>query len=234
MIENYSYRKLAVALLLTTSLSASAQETKTSSTVDSNFVFSHYTERSAYFKALPKTMKRPVVFLGNSITEAGRWNDILPGQSIVNRGISGDISYGILARLDEVISLKPRKVFLLIGVNDLKREIPAKLIIENYRKIVERLRKESPRTKIYLQSVLPVNPEVLVESFKNVSNSDISILNEELLEIAKRGKASYVNLHEVYSDEKGFLRKEHTPDGIHLHLAAYPLWVNYLKYKKYL
>ncbi len=234
MMGKSTYRILAMSLLLISSLSTYAQEKSLETTVDSNYVFSHYTERIAYFKELPQTMIKPIVFLGNSIIEVGRWSDILPGQSVVNRGISGDISYGILARLEEIISLYPKKVFLLIGVNDLKREIPTKLIIENYRRIVEKLKKESPKTKVYLQSVLPINPDVLIEAFNRVSNQDIAVLNEGLVDIAKSGKATYVNLHEVFSDEKGFLKEEHTPDGIHLHLASYPLWITYLKNKKYL
>lgn len=233
-MKKEKYRSLAIALLITISLSAHAQENNATAPIDSNYVFSHYTERSAYFKALPRTMKKPVVFLGNSITEAGRWNDIMPGKSIINRGISGDISYGVLARLDEVISLKPKRLFLLIGVNDLKRKIPIELIIENYRKITEKLAEESPKTKVYLQSVLPINTDLLIESFKNVSNADIVLLNEGLLAIANEGKASYVNLHEVFADENGLLKKEVTPDGIHLHLTAYPLWITYLQNKKYL
>ena len=228
------YISLTMAFFMMISLVASAQPSERATTVDSNYVFSHYTERLAYFKVLPRTMKKPVVFLGNSITEAGRWNDILPGQSLVNRGISGDISYGVLARLDEIISLNPKKVFLLIGVNDLKREIPTELIIENYRKITEKLTRESPKTKIYLQSVLPVNSEVLIEAFNKVSNADIALLNEGLRDVAKRGNATYVNLHEVFADENGLLKKQYTPDGIHLHLTAYPLWITYLKTKKYL
>jgi len=202
--------------------------------VDSNYVFSHYTERLQYFESLPRT-KKAIVFLGNSLTEAGRWNDILPGRPVINRGISGDISFGVVARLDEVLSHKPAKVFLMIGVNDLKRNVPTGHIIENYKRIVARIRKDSPKTEIYLNSVLPVNPDILIESFHAVKNADIAVLNEALEALASENKkTTFVDLHPVVADERGYLREAITPDGIHLEVAAYVPLVAYLKQLKVL
>lgn len=202
--------------------------------IDSNYIFSGYTERLEYFKEIPRQTKKPVVFLGNSITEAGRWSDMLPGKPVLNRGISGDISFGVVARMDEIVSLKPSKVFLLIGVNDLKREIPTKYIIQNYKAIVKRLRQELPKTKIYLQSVLPVNNELLIDAFKSVDNRNIALLNDALESMSDEKKVIYVNLHKVFADANGELKPSVTPDGIHLHLPAYTHWVEFLKTKKYL
>ncbi|MFC3196102.1 GDSL-type esterase/lipase family protein [Parapedobacter deserti] len=197
--------------------------------VDSNYVFSQYTERVQYFQSLPRT-KKAIVFLGNSLTEAGRWSDILPGRPVINRGISGDISYGVIARLDEVLSHKPAKIFLMIGVNDLKRDVPPGYIIENYKRMVARIRKDSPKTVIYLNSVLPVNPDILIEPFKAVKNEDISVLNAALKVIASENKKTiFVDLNPVVADERGYLRNEITPDGIHLEVAAYVPLVAYLK-----
>ena len=39
--------------------------------------------------------------------------------TLVNRGISGDFTNGVLARLEEITHYKPKAIFLLIGVNDL-------------------------------------------------------------------------------------------------------------------
>ena len=61
-----------------------------------------------------------IVFLGNSIIEAGEnWNEKFGVDNIVNRGISGDFTEGILVRLDEIIYYKPLAVFILIGINDI-------------------------------------------------------------------------------------------------------------------
>lgn len=201
-------------------------------TIDSNYVFSGYTEQLAQFRKMP-TLPQAIVFVGNSLTDAGRWNDILPEFPVLNRGISGDISYGVFARLDEILRHKPEKLFLMIGVNDLKRNIPTANIIDNYSKIVSRIKRESPHTKIYLNSILPINPDKLLESFRAVKNTDVAILNGGLRQISeKESNVTFVNLHEVFADKQGNLRAEVTPDGIHLEVSAYVELVNYLKQVK--
>ena len=78
-----------------------------------------------YKKLIEEFKKEPldfgdIVFLGNSITAGGKdWSERLNQPNIKNRGIGGDVTEGVLARLDELIYFKPRTVFLLIGINDL-------------------------------------------------------------------------------------------------------------------
>lgn len=204
---------------------AHAQE----STVDSNYVFSGYTEKMELFNKMP-IRKGAIIFVGNSLTDAGRWSDIVPELPILNRGISGDISFGVVARLDEIIRHQPQKVFLMIGVNDLKRGVPTSYIIANYKKIVERIQKESPKTKIYLNSILPINESQLIEPFRAVKNTDVAQLNAALKNISLSKKnVKYVDLHQVVADKQGQLREDLTPDGIHLEVAAYIEVVDYLK-----
>src|SRR5258708_3619159 len=79
--------------------------------------------------AVEKFRKEPVVtekiiFLGNSITEGGNWKNLLKDSTAINRGISGDITFGILYRIDDVIRRQPAKVFLLIGINDISKGDP--------------------------------------------------------------------------------------------------------------
>ena len=221
------YVLFGLMLSLATASGASAQS------VDSTYDNSHYKERQELFATLP-VQKKAVVFLGNSITEAGKWNEILPGKPVQNRGISGDNTFGVLARLPQIVAAKPAKIFLLIGVNDLKREVPVDVIINNYRRMVDMVKKGSPRTKLYLQSVLPVNDTILIEPFRKVTNANVAKLNEALQQLAKDNGYAYVNLHEPFADEKGQLKRKDTPDGLHLKIGAYTIWVNYLRSKKYL
>ncbi|RPD40889.1 GDSL-type esterase/lipase family protein [Chitinophaga barathri] len=218
---------IIAALALLAASSAYAQQ------MDSSYDNTHYKERMALFATLP-AQKKTIVFLGNSITEAGKWNDILPGMPVQNRGISGDVTFGVLARLPQIIAGKPAKVFLLIGVNDLKRGTPVDVIVRNYERITDMLKAGSPKTKIYLQSVLPVNDSILVEGFKKVTNANVALVNEGLQRIAREKGCTYVNLHEVFADARGQLKIEETPDGLHLRVGSYPAWVNYLRSKKYL
>lgn len=201
--------------------------------IDSSFDNAHYRERMALFATLP-AQKNAIVFLGNSITEAGEWNDILPGKPVQNRGISGDVTYGVLNRLPQIIAARPAKIFLLIGVNDLKRGTPVNVVARNIERAAEMIKAGSPKTKVYLQSVLPVNDTALAEGFKKVTNARVTLLNEAIQKIAEKKRCVYVNLHEVFADAKGQLQIEETPDGLHLRVGSYPAWVRYLQNKKYL
>lgn len=198
------------------------------SAVDTTFENSHYKQRMVFFNEI-STRKKAIVFLGNSITEAGDWADIVPEKYILNRGISGDVSFGVIARLNELLAKKPSKIFLVIGVNDLKRGIPKDVIVQNYRKIVNHIKQRSPKTELLLQSVLPINESLLIDHFKAVKNEDIQDLNSALQEIARENSLHYVDLWNVLADEQGQLKAHFTPDGVHLKPIAYVTWVKYLK-----
>jgi len=118
-----------------------------------------YASRLAQFEREPVATGR-VVFLGNSITQGGDWPRLTGDSTAVNRGIGGDVTFGVRARLDEVIRRRPSKLFLLIGVNDVSKDIPEPVIAANVRAIVEAVRAGSPETAVYVQSVLPLNPAV--------------------------------------------------------------------------
>ena len=224
--------KRFLTLLLLLALAGNAFAQKVVPT-DSSYANGYYMQRLEFFRKMPDQMDE-IVFLGNSITEQGEWQELIPAQAVVNRGISGDVSFGVLARLDEVLQSQPRQLMVMIGVNDLKRGTPTEAIAANYRKMVERIRRESPQTMLYLQSVLPVNEEILIPAFKKVSNQQVNELNKALQALSRQKKVKYVNLHEVFADANGQLKRELTTDGIHLRMPAYILWVDYLKKQTYL
>ncbi|RZK44178.1 MAG: GDSL family lipase [Pedobacter sp.] len=211
------------------SASANAQAVK----IDSSYNNTYYQGRMELFVSLPQP-SNAIVFLGNSITERGMWHELLPGKVIMNRGIGGDNTFGVLARNKAIVSSKPNKVFLLIGINDIGRSLPVEVIADNYEKIVKEFIKGSPKTTLYLQSVLPMNDEILKAAYLKNKGHLITQLNEKIMDIAKRHKLTFVNLHDVFNDGKGNLKPELTADGIHINPKAYVLWVDYLKKKKYL
>ena len=105
-----------------------AQVTQPTNT-DSQYT-TYYRQRVSLFRILPQT-KGDIIFLGNSITDGGEWTEMFNDLKVKNRGISGDISAGVLNRLDEVYQRFPDKVFLLIGINDLARNISPDSIVKN-------------------------------------------------------------------------------------------------------
>ena len=206
---------------------------QTAEVVDSSYNNNYYVERVKYFDSL-HPFKKSIVFLGNSITEVGAWAEVLPGKQVINRGISGDNSWGVYARLDQVLALKPRKIFLLIGVNDIKRGTPASYIANNYERIAAKVKAVSPHTTLYFQSVLPVTEPVLASIYAKITNSRIRALNDSLKLVAAKYNCPYIDLHPVFVDDNGQLKRELTTDGLHLKQFAYILWADYLKTKKYL
>lgn len=196
--------------------------------VDSSYINSHYTLRLDFFRKMPN-QKKEIVFLGNSITEGGRWQELIHKKHVINRGISGDVTYGILARIDEVLASKPAKIFLLCGVNDMKRGTPNTVILANFKRIIKEVRVQSPRTELFIQSLLPVNEEMLPSSYVNVRNTKINDLNNNLKMLCGQEGVTYLDLHPAFADQQGSLRKELSIDGLHLRQASYILWANYLK-----
>lgn len=196
--------------------------------IDSSYANAHYLQRLEFFNQMPN-QKNEIVFLGNSITEGGKWQELIPKKNVVNRGISGDVTYGVIARMGEILAAKPGKIFILIGINDMKRGTPQEIILNNYRKIIRRIKEQSPATKIYVQSILPVHTAMLPASYAKLSNAAILEMNVQLKNICKAEQLNYVNLHEVFAAADGELKKELTIDGLHLKSAAYILWADYLK-----
>jgi lysophospholipase L1-like esterase len=200
---------------------------------DSTFRPNNYDLKAEQFKAFPNSGK-DIIFLGNSITAGTDWMELLGRTDVRNRGISGDITFGVLQRLDEVTEGKPAKVFILIGINDISRNIPDSVIVGNYQKIIQRIKKESPSTKIYFQTLLPVNNEFT--AFKNHYNKDEHILyvNASLKVIGVKEKITVIDLYQHFLDAQNKLDKKYTIDGLHLNTAGYQVWADLLKKNKYL
>jgi lysophospholipase L1-like esterase len=220
----------SLVLLAGASLSTLAQEKVV---IDSSYNNGHYRNRLEFFRLMPD-QKKEIVFVGNSITEMGEWQELLPGRPVVNRGISGDVTYGILARIDEVLSSRPAKIFILSGVNDLKRGIPVDTIAKTFERILVRMKMGSPKTKVFVESVLPVNESMLAAQYKKLSNKLVSDLNMRLRALADKYGYTFVDIAPALADENGQLKKENTQDGLHLWPAAYIKWVSLLKEKGYL
>lgn len=199
---------------------------------DTTYRPAKYKELVQKFEA-EQVSKKDYVFLGNSITAGADWGKLLNLTKAKNRGISGDITFGVLERLQEVIDRKPQKVFVLIGINDISRNIPDSLILRNYKQIVERIRKGSKKTKIYFYTLLPVNASF--EKFKNHYGKDehILYLNSEIRKFnAKNVKV--IDLYPAFLDSNNKLRAELTKDGLHLLPAGYKVWADLLQQGGYL
>ena len=189
----------------------------------------HYTKRVALFKKQPVVTGK-VIMLGNSITEGGNWKKLLKDSSVINRGISGDVTFGVINRLDDIVKRKPSKVFLLIGINDLSRNTPYEVILENLFSIVAKIRAGSPKTQIYVQSILPTN-----ETFKNFlpnfkgKESGIITVNTQLGRYGEKMNYVFIDLHTKFLDATGKMDGKYVTDGLHLNPLGYQHWVSILQ-----
>ncbi|AKQ46563.1 sialate O-acetylesterase [Rufibacter radiotolerans] len=235
MTTNQVLRPLFIFFFLLTGTVTFAQTETLEKTAkyDSTYRPAAYDLKVEQFKAFPNSTK-DIIFLGNSLTANTDWTELLQLPSARNRGISGDITYGVLERLDEVIEGKPAKVFILIGINDISRNVPDALILKNYQKMVSRIKAGSPKTRIYLQTLLPVNNTF--DKFKNHYNKDqhIAFVNKGLKELATKEKVTLIDLHPHFLDTDKRLKKELTHDGLHLTMAGYNKWAEVLTKGGYL
>lgn len=195
--------------------------------VDSSYHNYLYDSRTAYFRQLPVT-KGAVIFWGDSITQWGDWAEFTGFLKVLNRGIAGDNSYGLRARTDEITRHLPSSLFILIGTNDLNLKIPVANIIENYKKLIDQVRIGSPATKIFVQSVLPINNDLIGRQYYTPTNKAISALNTELKKMAADKGVNFVDVYPVLLDKQAQLDAKYTYDGLHLSGQGYLKWVEYL------
>lgn len=191
----------------------------TSISTHSDFAKTHYPKKIVEFKKNPLE-KNDIVFLGNSITEqGGDWGKRLNNSKVKNRGISGDTTDGVLARLGEIINCKPTQVFILIGINDLFREeISSKDVFKNILKIVKQIHLKSPTTKIFVHTILPTT----TLNIKNkIQNANILLKNAETKE-----PFQLIDLHNEFTDKDGLMDSQLSIDGVHLNEEGYNIWSN--------
>src|SRR5262245_32763349 len=157
-----------------------------------------------------------VVMLGDSITEGIDWHELFPDVRILNRGIAGDTSAGVLNRLDEVIGRRPKTVFLMIGSNDLQAGVPISVTRANVGSIIAALT-EKPMRGVLQYRVYGVRCSA------SGLNDRVSELNRSFADLCGLPSVSCLDLNRVLADG-GALSPSLTFDGLHLNTAGYLAW----------
>ncbi len=158
-----------------------------------------------------------IVFIGDSITEYGEWNDFFPSKKLSNRGVAGDTTKDIILRMDSIYSTKARKAFLMIGINDIYANTSINKIVENYKKIITSLKDKN--FVVIAQSTIQCQLEICGTN----RVAKVNLLNKELKSLSKVKDIFFLNLGEL-SAENG-LNAGFTYDGIHLNINGYNYWV---------
>lgn len=174
--------------------------------------------KMSVFEVLP-VIDTMIFFVGDSHIERCHWYELLQRGDIVNRGIGGDMTAGVLQRLDQITKYQPAKVFLMIGINDLLfRGLTVDEVVSNYQTIIHRLSEQSPRTTIYTHSLLPIHHE-----YWNMplDNELVVQVNQALQTFPN---VTYIDLYTPLVQTDGRLNMTYSLDGLHLNGKGYLLW----------
>lgn len=193
--------------------------------------------------AVERSSFSDVSFLGDSLTqgmqlyEEGMQNAMFcaykgVGPNVIVNGTTCKRADGTTeVPLEALTAQNPRAVYLLLGTNVLGRDTDYSSFLTYYRLMLDMLNQTLPNTKIYVQSITPVRPEVSQKSGHEGLNRDrLYQINNELAAIALEKDCYFLNLWEVLADENGDLIESYAqPDGYHLRPAGYAAWVDYLR-----
>ena len=186
----------------------------------------HYYKRLVEFRTEKPVDSKSIIMLGNSITEAGGdWAQKMNDKHIVNRGIIGDNVSGVHDRIDEIIKGKPNKIFLMIGINDVSHHQTTDFIVNEISELIEEIRVNSPRTSIYIQSILPINESFGQYTRLNGRSDQVPEINSKLKVLAKNWNLTYIDLFPLFVEPgTHILRANLTGDGIHISEEGYTIW----------
>lgn len=160
-----------------------------------------------------------IVMLGNSITYEGNWSELLDRADVANRGIPGDVTHGMLARLGSVLQLQPKLVFLEAGINDILSGYPLEKTKQNYQALIDALLKNGIQPVVSLTFYTRYVPE---------ENRRVDELNQFLAAYCGQHQVPVIDLGSAFN-ENGRLRKHITHDGVHLSPDGYRLWAAEVK-----
>lgn len=186
-------------------------------------------QRRSLFEQLP-VLSSDIVFLGNSITDGCEWAELFNNRHVKNRGISGDRSVWLLDRLDPIIEGHPKKLFVMIGINDLISGTPPEEVLANVARLIDRFQAESRWTKIYVQSILPVNGVDLPGYERRNAYAPLIVpTNKRLEALCDEKGVTYLDVWGALADHEGKLDKRYTNDGLHLMGEGYLVWRDAIK-----
>ena len=186
-------------------------------------VFDWMRDNRAHFWRERARKQGSIVFVGDSLT--ANWPNFstaFPGMSVANRGIGGDVSRGVLFRLQEdVLALHPKAIVLLIGTNDLTAHQPAAQTLANLRDILAITKLEAPQAPIVLCTVPPsANPKAPIRA------AELKTLNAGLRALASNhARVELVDLFAATVDANGQPDDRwFKDDRLHLNPAGYARW----------
>ncbi|OEE19951.1 lysophospholipase [Vibrio cyclitrophicus ZF205] len=163
-----------------------------------------------------------LVMFGDSITEWAPWADIFRDVSMVNRGLAGDTTTGMLRRIDTTLNVKPKLVCFMAGINDLAQGYSVDHIYQNYIEMLTTWRAQG--ITILVQSTLHVGNKL------QGLNPQVSELNKRLQAYCEQHDIEFLDANRVLAPNQ-LLSNEYSCDDLHLNAKAYQVWAEILQPK---
>ncbi|KXT74631.1 N-Acetylneuraminate cytidylyltransferase / Platelet activating factor [Streptococcus sp. DD10] len=192
-----------------------------------NWLLKEQEKIQASYRALNQApLREPdILFIGDSIIEYYPIYELLDTcKYMVNRGIRGYKTDLLRDHLDaHLFGTAVDKIILLIGTNDIGKEVPQEETLGNLEAIFQAISRDYPLAQIKLLSVLPVSEEEKYESTVYVrTNQKIQSLNQAYHDLCQAyHNVDFVDVFASFLDEHGQLAEKYTTDGLHLTVAGY-------------
>ena len=159
---------------------------------------------------------------------------------VYNRGIGGTTTDDFLREIDTVLTdLKPSKVFLNIGTNDMTDRVYGDAwkdhLEANYEKILRIAKEKIPEAEIYCMAFYPTNHHLPGQNewtramLKDRTKENIAECSERVKTLAEKYGYYFIDVNEGLYDENGEQKKEFAIDGVHMTAEAYRVIFGNLK-----
>jgi lysophospholipase L1-like esterase len=165
-------------------------------------------------------MNESIVFVGDSITASGDWQNWFPEYEVTVEATPGDATDRLNERLPAITDLQPETLAILIGGSDFGQSRSVEYVVRSIEFFLATVRQEVPGSRTLVQSILPRGREFA---------DDIRDANRHLRQYAQIVHAQYLDLWASMATEDGELKPEYTTDRLHLTAEGYAAWLDELR-----
>lgn len=169
-----------------------------------------------YQERNPQAQTGGLVLAGDSLTEFLPHQKLAVDGPIYNSGIRGiGIAFLKAHVKDLILDLKPSRLVLLIGTNDLMFGMAPESLAEAIRELLDIIQAELPTCDIYLQSLYPRQDSI---QWGPALTDEVEVANLYLRNLTG---ITYIDLHSQLTTPDQTLNPDYTRDGVHLTMAGY-------------
>lgn len=171
--------------------------------------------------------EKDLLMLGDSLIEWGDWESLLPDFRVINRGIAGEHTEELSARLvDEINTVidagrEPEYILLMTGTNNLLAGSPYFPVV--LRSMLPRLVALCPDSVIILNSLMPMR-------LRGPARESITAANNELRDAARKSACHFLDMTGPFTEQCLPVTKPcFLDDGVHLATRGYQVWAESIR-----